>query len=95
MFVHVLRADGTVLAQHDGEPLGGTQHTSIWTPGARLADPYPITLPSGTGGPLRLEIGIYDIGTGQRLQATGPQVVGGDHVLVSVALPTAATSGSP
>lgn len=95
IFVHVLRPDGTVLAQHDGEPLGGTQHTSLWIPDTHLVDTYPISLPAGVDGRLRLEIGMYDLGTGQRVAVSGPQAVAGDHVLVTAEIPGPAPSTAP
>ena len=68
----------------DAEPRAGTQHTSSGAPGARLADPYAIAIPAGTAAPFTIEVGMYDPTTGKRLAATGPEVRGGDHVLVTL-----------
>jgi len=45
VFVHLLGADGGVLAQHDGAPVGGFTPTSRWRAGEIIADTHRILLP--------------------------------------------------
>ena len=70
MFVHLLGPDGRLVTQHDGLPVNGTRPTDTWLPGERLVDPValeiPANLPTGT---YRVEVGLYDATTGERLPA--------------------------
>ena len=63
VFVHVLGADGAILAQADAAPVGGSRPTTGWLPGEVLADPYALPL----NGAAALEVGMVDPATGQRL----------------------------
>jgi hypothetical protein len=63
-FVHLLAADGSLLAQHDGVPLYGTRPTTTWQPGERLLDRHVFTLPEGlTVDGAQLVAGLYDAAT--------------------------------
>ena len=67
VFVHLVDAEGGVVAQHDGVPMVGFRPTSSWVPGEIVADWHWIELAEadrqdGT----RLAIGLYDATTGQR-----------------------------
>jgi 4-amino-4-deoxy-L-arabinose transferase-like glycosyltransferase len=68
VFVHLLDAQGHVVAQADGPPQGGTYPTSIWDAGETIADVHPIRaarpLPPGT---YQLEVGLYQPDSGRRL----------------------------
>jgi hypothetical protein len=64
VFVHAVGADGSLLAQDDGQPDGGRYPTSLWDPGEMVPDSHPLTVPAGA----RLEVGLYDAATGQRLK---------------------------
>lgn len=79
VFVHLSGPDGKPLAQHDGQPQGGTYPTSLWHPGEVVPDehvvPLPPTLPPGE---YRLAVGMYLLESGQRLPVAG----GGDQVLL-------------
>lgn len=44
-FVHLLDPDGKVVAQHDGDPVGGFTPTSRWQPGEIIVDAHTLTLP--------------------------------------------------
>jgi len=70
LFVHVVDADGQLLATVDGPPTGGRYPTSLWAPGEPVVDEraLPLPLPPGTAG---LRIGWYDAQTGARLSASG------------------------
>ncbi len=76
-FVHLLDAEGRIVAQHDGTPGEGAYPTLGWLPGEYLTDrhliPLPPDLPPGT---YRLAVGLYDPTNGQRL---GERVVLNDQ----------------
>ncbi len=67
VFVHLLSAEGALVAQVDMEPQAGTYPTSLWQPGSFIVDRYgialPPTLPPGT---YTLKMGLYRL-TGERL----------------------------
>jgi mannosyltransferase len=84
VFTHVLDANDHVVAQHDGEPAGGTKPTTEWQPGEVVQDRHgavlPAQLPSGTYG---IEVGMYRPQTGTRanvLDSAGH--VQADHVIL-------------
>jgi len=59
-FVHLLSADGAVIAQHDGDPVGGFTPTSRWRSGELIADRHRVPLPPGLpSGEYRLRAGMY------------------------------------
>jgi hypothetical protein len=69
VYLHLLDRDGRLVAQRDAPPAAGTQPTSSWPIGARIADrqtvPLPADLPTGE---FRLRTGLYDPRTGERLR---------------------------
>ena len=67
VFVHVLDAAGQVVAQADGQPVGGAYPTSWWWPGQTVEDVRAVALKGVPPGSYRLALGIYDLATGQRL----------------------------
>lgn len=72
VFAHVLDGQNRVVAQRDSPPLAGLAPTSLWLPGDTLADEYLIDLPAALpAGEYRLEVGMYDPESGQRLPAVG------------------------
>ena len=57
VFVHILRADGSLAAQADAWPQRGARPTNTWAEGEVIADPHPIAaLPAGR---YRVECGLY------------------------------------
>ncbi len=67
-FVHLLDGSGTIVAQHDGAPGEGEFPTSGWLPGEYLIDLHRLALPGELSeGEYRLEVGLYDPVTRQRL----------------------------
>ncbi|MGQ9625796.1 MAG: hypothetical protein ACUVV0_02710 [Anaerolineae bacterium] len=67
-FTHLLDAEGRAVAGKDNRPAGGTRPTTGWLPGEVVADEYEIALPLDMPpGDYRLEIGLYESFTGQRL----------------------------
>ncbi len=76
VFVHLLNAEGHLVTQTDGQPLGGRYPLSIWEPGELVADRYLIQLSSDMlPGSHRLQVGFYDWMTGVRLPAFSSQGV--------------------
>jgi hypothetical protein len=69
-FVHLVDAGGNLVAQADGDPLGGSYPLDQWQGGLPVLDTRWLELPEGSG--LELRIGLYDRLSGQRLDASGP-----------------------
>jgi len=46
--VHLLDASGQIVAQQDRAPLGGSQPTDTWLPGAIMTDRLSFPLAAGT-----------------------------------------------
>ncbi len=84
VFVHLLDANDRVVAQRDGEPVGDTRITTTWRAGDRIEDNYGIWIEPGTlSGLYRVEIGMYRVDDGARLQITAPSgQVAGDHLII-------------
>jgi len=72
VFVHALDATGRLLAQDDGQPLGGRYPTGIWAVGEVVADMHTLTLSPGT---YTLTVGMYELATMTRLRAEGDDKV--------------------
>lgn len=60
VFVHCLDRTGNIIAQSDAEPAAGSAPTNSWISGEYILDVHTLTLPSGTSGPLRLFVGMYE-----------------------------------
>ncbi|MGQ9683713.1 MAG: glycosyltransferase family 39 protein [Anaerolineae bacterium] len=69
IFVHLLDKHDKVIGQRDVYPGGGALPTSRWPTGEAIADRYVVPVDAGVTAPLRLkiEIGVYRYGTGERL----------------------------
>jgi mannosyltransferase len=68
VFLHVLDAGNHIVGQRDAEPGGGARLTSLWPPGEVVADNYGLPIhPATPPGEYRVEVGMYDPETGQRL----------------------------
>lgn len=69
VFLHLLDAQGRSVAGYDSEPRKGQYPTTAWEPNLLAAD--VIVMPVGTDVPVgdnyRLEVGLYDSATQQRL----------------------------
>ena len=65
--------DGTAMhGQMDGQPMSGTHPTSHWEPGQLLVDTYRIPIKEEAPlGPVPLLIGMYNLGTMERLDVLG------------------------
>ncbi len=78
IFVHLLDKNGKIVAQFDGQPVGGELPTSAWPRGYVLGDTIVLNLPSSLpSGTYRLIAGLYNATTGVRLPLAGGQ---GDSV---------------
>ena len=70
VFTHLLDPGGQVRGQRDSVPVEGKRPTDGWLPGEVIEDPYRIPLPpDAPAGRYRIEIGMYDPQTLQRLPA--------------------------
>jgi hypothetical protein len=68
MFVHLVGADGTPVAQADGDPLLGLYPLRAWPVGSVVEDVRYIALPGE--GPYQVYVGVWGPETGRRLAAT-------------------------
>ncbi len=77
VFVHVVDENEIVIAQRDTYPGLGLMPTRKWSVGRTLADEYVISLPATIYAPskARIEIGLYDYATGERLLVNGRDVL--------------------
>ncbi len=82
IFAHVVSADGRIWAQKDNFPRHSTFPTTAWVAGEFITDHRTITLPADIPpGGYRLEIGLYDPRTFERVP-----VGGGDTVILPITL---------
>jgi len=73
VFVHVARADGTILVQRDVQPRDGTHPTSSWVPDEVVTDSYELSIPSNARPDIYwLKAGMYSPATMQRLPVVDP-----------------------
>jgi len=72
VFVHLLDENDVVIAQRDTYPGLGLLATRLLRPGQTWADRYVLELPPSAYAPsqAQLEVGLYDLSTGERLKAT-------------------------
>jgi hypothetical protein len=69
VFVHVLDDNNQIVGQRDAEPGGGANLTTLWQPGEIVVDNYGVPIhPATPPGTYRVEVGMYDLQTGQRLR---------------------------
>jgi hypothetical protein len=68
VFVHLITADGNIVAQSDGQPALWTRPTSTWSPGERIEDRHALSLPVDLPpGDYPLITGLYLPDNGERL----------------------------
>jgi len=67
VFIHVLDAQGNLIAQQDNMPVHDQLLTSCWQPGEQVTDPYTVALPTRGPQPASIEVGLYRLDTGARL----------------------------
>lgn len=68
LFLQLLAADGSPVAQHDSPPNVGYTPTSTWQPGQPMIDRHALAIPFDLPpGDYRLIAGLYNPATGRRL----------------------------
>jgi hypothetical protein len=79
VFVHLLDENDLILAERNTFPGLGSFPTTLWQVGDAIADTYTLVLPETTYAPssAQLEVGLFDLATGERLVVYGP---GGEAV---------------
>jgi len=83
LFIHLLDAQGNVVAQADGPPTHNAYPTSWWAAGEMIADPHP--LPAAPQAS-QVRFGFYSLVSGDRLPVTRSSLPSQDN---SVELPLA------
>ena len=78
VFVHVQDANGQVVAQADGDLIGGYVPIGMWQTNDRVEERRPLILPDLPPGEYRIAIGLYNR---QSLQRTNPTQVSGNPVI--------------
>jgi hypothetical protein len=83
-FVHLLDDNDEIRSQSDSEPDHGAHPTTSWLAGEVIRDAHTLTLPSSlSSAPYRLEIGLYDPQTGERLPFVDAQgAITADHIVL-------------
>jgi mannosyltransferase len=83
VFTHVLDSRSHIAGQRDAEPVGAARPTTTWQEGEIIADNYGVpVLPATPPGEHQLEIGMYNLETGERLPILEDEEVLGDHILL-------------
>lgn len=67
VFIHLLDADGNIVAQADGVPAAWSRPTTGWRPGEFVVDPHLIALPDGVEIE-NVRVGLYAADSGGRLR---------------------------
>jgi hypothetical protein len=79
--VQILDGQGRLVAQHDGEPVGGRLPTILWPVGTIIRDDHVIPIASGSQA-FKVIVVVYDRETLQRLPVINPGQAPSDHVVV-------------
>lgn len=70
VFTHLVDKEGQIWGQKDNFPAGGTRPTSGWVEGEVVVDDYSIEVrEDAPPGEYAIEVGIYDLTSGERLAA--------------------------
>lgn len=81
MYVHLIDAQGVLIAQRDSHPGLGRAATTAWEPGRLFADPVQIILPEGVAaGLVTFKVGLWEPNSGDYawlLDATGAPIDSG------------------
>ncbi len=74
IFTHLVDKEGQVWGQQDNFPVGGTRPTSGWLVGEIVVDEYDIPVRGDAPpGEYTIEIGMYDMISGERLATFGEE----------------------
>lgn len=69
VFVHLVDADETIIAESNSRPRGGALPFTLWTPGDWMTDTHALALPANLApGTYRLRVGLYSPEQGGRRQ---------------------------
>jgi hypothetical protein len=71
IFVHVLDGAGQMIAQVDGAPVAGALPLRLWQAGEAWRDVRHVIVQDAA--PVRVQVGVYQSGNGQRLPAVDAQ----------------------
>jgi hypothetical protein len=83
VFVHLVSADGRLLAQSDAFPAQDMRPVTGWRPGEYVVDTHQVTFHADApGGPASLRVGLYDPETNARALFAD----GSDYVTLPVAV---------
>jgi hypothetical protein len=83
VFVHLLNAEGDIVAQQDQIPGAGQFPTTGWLPNEYIADAYGLLIPTDAPpGDYLLEIGLYDTNDGTRLPVVEGGEIVSDHIVL-------------
>ncbi|MEE8390765.1 MAG: glycosyltransferase family 39 protein [Anaerolineae bacterium] len=82
VFTHILAADGRLVGGHDSPPAEGARPTTGWLPGEIVADRHTMTFREPYIGAARIEVGLYDPITMERVTTTN----GGTFILLPTIL---------
>jgi hypothetical protein len=79
VFVHLVDANGKLVAQRDGEPMSDLRITTTWRAGEIIVDNYGVFIEPGTPpGEYKIVIGMYRVDNGARLRiGAGDQLIVG------------------
>mgnify|MGYP001078325195 CR=1 FL=1 len=86
IFTHLIDEEGRIWGQKDNFPAGGTRPTSGWVEGEVVADGYSIEVQGDApSGEYLVEVGVYDLATGERLVAFDKEGerLAGDRVILT------------
>lgn len=73
VFVHLLDAQSHVVGQRDEPPVHGSRPTTSWVAGEYVTDEHDVPIAAGVpAGRYRIEVGLYDPRTGQRVPTGTP-----------------------
>jgi len=68
VFTHLIDENERIMRQKDNLPVSGLYPTTEWTPGEKIVDRYEITTgPEISPGEYSIEIGLYELDSGERL----------------------------
>jgi 4-amino-4-deoxy-L-arabinose transferase-like glycosyltransferase len=87
VFTHILGPDGHLVGQHDSPPVQGARPTLGWIPDEIIVDRHPMVFREPYAGSARVEVGLYNPVSMERLQTES----GTDSFL----LPEELTVGKP
>jgi hypothetical protein len=76
VFLHLLDAEGNLVAQSDGVPAGWTRPTTGWLPGEYVTDTHTLTIPpEAAPGEYTLQAGMYVPGDARLTAADGSDAI--------------------